>query len=63
MREGRIILCAFGVSALLLIGLPIGMLATARVNVPAEEAAQAEISQFFLAAVRTSEADRRTTCS
>ena len=49
MNEGRVVLCVFGVAAILMIALPVGMLMTATGPVPSDAAMNAEISRFFSA--------------
>jgi hypothetical protein len=49
MNEGRVVLCVFGVAAILMIALPVGMLVTATGPVPSNAAMNAEISRFFSA--------------
>lgn len=50
MNEGRIVLCVFGAAAILMIALPVATLLMPSHAVPTDDALQADVSRFFLAA-------------
>ena len=50
MREGRIVLCAFGAAAVLMIALPVGAILSRPAPVAADGALTGDISRLFLAA-------------
>ncbi|MGD0635105.1 MAG: hypothetical protein ABSA13_12650 [Beijerinckiaceae bacterium] len=50
MNEGRVILCVFGVAALIMIGLPVSTIWMREKPVSPSEALEGELSRFFLQA-------------
>jgi hypothetical protein len=50
MNEGRVILCVFGVAALVMIGLPVSTIWMREKPVSPSEALDGELSRFFLRA-------------